>query len=81
MVQKVSTKFKVSEVKRSEGANPDNAGVIVTLHPVMSGSPENDSFYKWTPAGQITFDTINLHAAEYFIQGEEYYVDFVKAEK
>jgi hypothetical protein len=55
-----------------------NGGVVI-LRPVVSGSPENQEFYKWTPAGEIRLETINPNALEEFQQGAEYYVDFTKA--
>lgn len=49
------------------------------LRPVTSGSPENAEFYKWTPGGQIDLSTLNEKAAEQFVPGREFYVDFTPA--
>lgn len=54
-------------------------GTRVTLAPVIHGSQENVEFFRWTPGGQISLDTVNDAAAEQFTEGAEYYVDFTKA--
>lgn len=51
-------------------------GKVITLHPVTGGSPENESFYRYTPWGEIKLGTVNEAAAEQFVPGAEYYVDF-----
>lgn len=53
----------------------DGEGGTVMLRPVISGSPENDEFYKYTPGGQLQLSTINQEAYDQFEQGREYYVD------
>lgn len=60
--------------------NPHSEGQIIILEPVISGSPENESFYKYTPWGEIKLGTINEKAAEQFEVGKEYYVDFIAVE-
>ena len=52
----------------------------ITLYPVVSGSTENEEFFKSTPNGEITLRILNLPAAEVFSIGKEYYVDFSAAE-
>jgi hypothetical protein len=47
--------------------------------PVTSGSPENDAFYKYTPAGKLELSTINAEAAAGFEVGKAYYLDFTPA--
>ncbi len=68
----IRAKFKVQSVTESEGGLK-----TATLHPVTSGSPENAQFFKWTPSGQIQLGTINPKAAEQFVPGKEFYVDFI----
>ena len=70
----VRAKFKVESVE-SNGAD----GGTVKLAPVMSGSAENESFFKWTPWGAIEIGTINEAALTQFEQGAEFYVDFTRA--
>lgn len=69
----VRAKFKVSSNEQTE------EGFQIHLEPVISGSPENEEFYKWTPWGLITLATVNPAAASQLLQGQEYYVDFHSA--
>ncbi len=71
----VRAKFKVESVE-SNGAD----GGTVKLTPVMSGSPENESFFKFTPWGSIEIGTINMAALAQFERGAEFYVDFIRAD-
>ncbi len=66
----VRAKFKCVSVLRSK----DYATVL--LEPVVSGSKENESFYRWTPGGKVELSTINHDAANQFIPGCDYYLDF-----
>ena len=52
----------------------------ICFSPVTGGSQENDSFWKWTPYGEIQLGTINKAASDQFKVGKEYYVDFTLAE-
>ena len=68
----VRAKFRVETVENgAESAN-------ISLRPVSGGSPENESFYKYTPSGLIELCTINKDAAAQFAPGDEFYVDFSK---
>jgi hypothetical protein len=58
---------------------PNGDGVEIDLIPVVTGSPENEQFYSFTPWGSIKLGTVNASAAEQFEVGKEYYVDFTKA--
>jgi hypothetical protein len=49
----------------------------VHMHPVYFGSPENKEFFFSTPAGQIS---MVCRTPDLFEEGEDYYVDFTKAE-
>lgn len=64
----------VSATKREDGE-----GGSVRLEPVISGSPENAEFYRWTPGGVVELNTINIQAFDQFAVGKEYYVDFTPA--
>lgn len=70
----VRAKFKVETVTHNV------SGAVVSLTPVVSGSKENESFYKYTPGGKVELSTINLEAAKQFIPGKEFYIDFTPAE-
>lgn len=72
---KVRAKFKVQSVTEAEGGLKS-----ATLTPVTSGSKENEEFYKWTPGGQINLSTMNPVAAEQFVPGRQFYVDFTWAD-
>lgn len=58
-----------------------NGTKTAKLFPVTSGSDENKEFYKWTPGGSIDLSTLNEAAAEQFVPGREFYVDFTEAPK
>lgn len=67
-------KFKLVEKVQLEG----NFG-RVKFTPVTSGSPENESFFKWTPFGSIEIGTINEAVMAKLEVGKQYYVDFTEA--
>lgn len=72
----VRAKFRVDSVVPAGGDN----GTRVALVPVIDGSEENKQFYRWTPGGSISLDTINDAAAAQFVVGAEFYVDFTRAD-
>lgn len=45
--------------------------------PVVSGSKENESFFRWTPSGKLKFTSHNEAAFE---PGKEYYIDITLVE-
>lgn len=57
----------------------DDSGERVTLRAVTSGSPENESFFRYTPSGTIALEVVSASAYDAFILGNEYYVDFTPA--
>jgi hypothetical protein len=67
----VRAKFKVHSVTEREGGLKE-----VKLDAVTNGSPENASFFKWTPSGSISLGTLSPAAAGEFSPGKEFYVDF-----
>lgn len=69
----VRAKFKVASITKDEN------GTSVSLRPVVSGSKENEEFFKLTPWGEIKIGTINPSAAEQFAPGAQLYVDFTLA--
>lgn len=58
---------------------PADGGGTVRLSPVTGGSPENEAFYSYTPAGEIVLSTVNPQAFEQFAEGQQFYVDFTPA--
>lgn len=91
----VRAKFKVTGVNRGIGSMPtgekdENGRAIygpcevqtIALQPVYgNGDPEHENTKFWlaTPSGSISLGTVNESAGRYFMLGEEYYVDFIKA--
>lgn len=70
----VRMKMVVEEIEsHSEGGQ-------VKMTPVISGSPENEMFFKWTPSGVLKIGTINRSALEQFSLGAEMYVDISPAD-
>ncbi len=69
----VRAKFKCDSKEKS------GDGYFLRFSVVINGSPENESFFKWTPSGQLSMGTINEKAAEEFEVGKEYYLDFSRA--
>lgn len=60
---------------------PENEQKTVSFTPVLSGSDENKSFSKYTPAGNATLCiSYETEASNFFEEGKEYYLDFTKAE-
>jgi hypothetical protein len=80
MKMTVRAKFYVSEKKTTAQNVGLPTGDFIILSPVVSGSDENKSFYKWTPSGKIELGIVNPEAAAQFIVGSEYYIDFTKVE-
>lgn len=78
-MQSVRAKFKVTKTEHTESSGQ----LLTTVHlsPVTSGSPENEKFYKYTPAGGMTLGTVNMEAAKHFVPGREFYVHFIPDEK
>lgn len=69
----VRAKFICRAVVKTE------SGHDITLEPVTCGSQENETFYRYTPWGQIRLGTVSDDAAKQFVVGEEFYVDFTPA--
>ena len=44
------------------------------------GSDENNTFAKWTPRASLSIQITNPELVGQFAVGEEYYLDFVRAE-
>jgi hypothetical protein len=52
----------------------------IVMSPVGANNPENATFWKYTPSGEIKLGTINPEAWQQFELGKEYYIDFTPAE-
>ena len=76
-MSQVRAKFVCTGIKDS----PEYENKTVYFSPVISGSEENKSFSKYTPAGsaQLTI-SYETEASNFFEDGKEYYLDFTQAE-
>lgn len=76
-MEKVRAKFVCNGIK-DDSFNKQKS---VSFTPVINGSDENKSFSKYTPSGSafmcISYETT---AANFFEEGKEYYLDFIKTE-
>ncbi len=83
---KKSTKKNMSQVRAKFICNlieesPSFYQKSVQLTAVTSGSDENKSFAKYTPAGNINLTiSDDTQAAEFFVKDQEDFIDFTKAE-
>lgn len=73
-MKRVRAKFYVASVVGEQ------EGSIINLNAVTSGSEENESFFKLTPAGHISLSIVNPETASFFKPGENVYVDFTQDE-
>lgn len=71
----VRAKFKVILIEQPQGADTFR----VQLQPVINGSEENKSFFKYTPGGEVNLYVVSEETAKLFDIGAEYYVDFTPA--
>ncbi len=74
----VRCKFTCTNKEEANAGKPED-GYRITMHPVSSGSPENEAFFKYTPWGNFEFGTINKYAADQIEVGKEYYIDISPA--
>jgi hypothetical protein len=65
---------------RADGTTGEVPSKSVRLVPVMGGSAENEAFFRYIPSGAIDLGILNVRAAEAFVIGKEYYVDFTAVE-
>lgn len=70
----VRAKFKCESKTTTE------SGISVKLTPVVGGSEENESFFKWTPFGSLEMGLLNPDTAATFEPGKSYYVDLTPAD-
>lgn len=67
-------KFKVTKVTKLEGGTE-----IATAMAVSADTPENQSFSKFTPSGNLEIHITNPDTYGFFEPGGSYYLDFTKA--
>jgi hypothetical protein len=77
------TRCKFTCVSKTETANQWRQGNIpATVYsyrftPVVSGSPENEKFYQFTPQGEFNLGVVTDGS---FVVGKAYYFDISEAE-
>ena len=67
-------KFKCTRVEKMGTEGTDQHA---KFEAVISGSEENESFFRWTPSGQLSLGTVREGQFE---EGKEYYLDISPAE-
>jgi hypothetical protein len=80
MADKVRGKFFVLGFERQQ----HSSGTKIKLGAVSASDPEkteNCMYHKFTPNGSIEMWVDNPEAEQFFVLGEELYVDFTKAAK
>ena len=75
MIGKTRAKFRVENVDKVGDVQED-----ILLTAVCDGNPENQSFNKYTPYGELKMMVDNPELKGFFVQGKEYYLDFIPAE-
>jgi hypothetical protein len=68
-------KFLVESVTNHAGG-----GNTVNLRPVHANCVENLSFWQATPSGKLEMYINNPNAANFFLPGAEYYIDFTQVQ-
>lgn len=59
---------------------PGGGGGEVVMSAVTDGSPENERFWRHTPAGELRFSTVVERSLGFFEPGAEYVVDIKRAD-
>lgn len=72
----VRAKFKATTVQQYPTAGNGERFAQVTLVAVYNDGPENETWSKATPAGQLTMTISNPAALNTFVEGRSYYLDF-----
>lgn len=72
----MQAKLKVEYVVKGGGESE-----VLIMSPVTTGSEENKSFSKWTPWGKLELGITNPNLIGTFNPGDEYIVEFTKADK
>ena len=68
---KTRCKFKCTQVV------PGKDDQAIMMEAVTGGSPDNESFFKYTPAGLLALSVVNKDLK--FEVGKEYYLDITPA--
>jgi len=63
-------------ISKEHSTHDPNHGEV-RLEAVTGGSDENDSFFKYTPSGQLRMGLLNPGAFAFFEPGKEYMIDSI----
>ena len=77
----IRCKFKVDSITRRPAYPKGEETHDIKMSAVIadSGNEENDLFFKYTPAGDLEFSTVNADAVKDLVPGGEYYIDITPA--
>ena len=67
-------KFTVNAEERTSWS------ITYKMTPIVSGSPENEEFFKTTPGGKIEITVKADATPARLVLGKSYYIDFTEAE-
>lgn len=78
----VRAKFNVESITHQKFSKEYESHYSVTLKPVYDSNKEseNGKFYNATPSGEIILGGVKEAVAKQFNPGDEFYIDFRKAE-
>jgi hypothetical protein len=78
----VRAKFRVDSIKKYPQYDKSKGAIYeVEMRPVNGDTEENKRFYSSTPSGEIKIAGVSAEVGAQWELGEEYYVDFTKAEQ
>jgi hypothetical protein len=78
----VRAKMKCFAVDHLKGGNPEDVAADIRMIPVYDdGDPENKTWSKYTPSGEVRLFVTNPDAIAQFEIGKSYYLDFTLADK
>jgi hypothetical protein len=73
-------KMKINHIdKRNEGYETLYFNPVCASRYPEDGSDENNTYAKFSPSGMLSLTVANPALLGKFIEGEEYYLDFTKA--
>lgn len=73
-------KMRVNHIdKRHEGQETLYFNPVSASWYPADGSDENNTYAKFSPSGMLSLTVINPALLGKFCEGEEYYLDFIKA--
>ena len=82
-MSQMRAKYQVTSVStiRYPGDNPDdNLAETIALSAVIGGTPEDNTFHKYTPYGKMEITITNPALQNTIHPGQKYYIDFTLTE-